>query len=136
LVRTCYNSTCVRDRLMTTTRGLHGRRARAGTALLAAVLAVSLAACGSQLDPDTVAKASGSDVSNTGNSTGTGTTTDPGTSTGDPGSDVGTVDDGATSADNSGDPGTTDPGSNSDTGSNTDTGNSPQKGENSSTGDG
>ncbi len=120
---------------MTKIRGVQGRRARAGTALLAAVLAVALAACGSQLDPDTVAKASGgNNTSNTSSNTGSdsGTGDDPGVATdpgSDPGDDPGATDDGGAPVDNS---------STGDTGSNTGTGTdkSPDKGENSSTGDG
>ncbi|WP_110208107.1 ABC transporter substrate-binding protein [Nocardioides daejeonensis] len=106
-----------------------GRRTRLAAALLAGSLAVTLAACGSQLDPDTVAKVNGTtnEAGDTGDVGDVGDTGD----TGDTG-DVGDVGD-------TGDTGST--GDTGDTGSSDKPGtqnasDSPQKGENSSTGDG
>jgi ABC-type branched-subunit amino acid transport system substrate-binding protein len=83
---------------------------RAAVASLAALVALSLAACGSQLDPDTVARANGTTVNANGEvvaadgTTATGPDgTDPGSSTGG-GSTTSTGGDSSTTGDGSGGP--------------------------------
>lgn len=108
--------------------------ARLSAVVLAAFLALALAACGSQLDPDTVAKVNG--ISNAGNAG------DPGDSVGDgsgdysdDGADPGiSGDDPAGDSADTGDSGSGDSGSGDAAAPAAKT--SPEKGDNSSTGDG
>lgn len=106
--------------------------ARSSAVVLAAVLALALAACGSQLDPDTVAKVNG--TSNSGNSSGNVGDDDSGDYSGDSGDADSSSDDQPGESADTGDTGSGDSGS--DNAATPASKNSPDKGDNSSTGDG
>lgn len=120
---------------MTGKRRVACRRQRAGVAVFGVVLVLALAACGSQVAPEDVARANG--TVRTGSNVGAGSDSgDPGPDAalpGDPGDpgDTG-AETGDTGTDVGSGPGTTD----DDAGPGSKPGTSPQKGENASTGDG